>query len=236
MPRHQQGQAAAGHMLAGPPHTVPLPGTTLLTLNGSQNHKLGPRQFCPPRCFLESCASNRYQKHLQGWKRRQDYPGVLALGMGVNFLCLGGGQPQLRPGTCGLGAAPTVYSCRLLSHTEVWPQGSPDRPALGHRWVRHLLLFLGNNHRLMLLRPSSHVSPPSHVGASHRVEPSSSGRQGQAGSFPSSVYPICTCPPIRPDQTRPSCLPTASPAKGSQGLCPRAGGDPKQQEGGGISP
>lgn len=148
------GQIRAGDRLAGPRPPVPLPGTTLLTLSGSQNHRLGPRQFCPPRCSSESCASGHYQKHLQGRNKRQDYPGVLALGVGANFLCPGGGGeatawcwPYQRPsGTSGLWAAPAVHISRLLSHAEVWTQGFSDRPALGGRWVRHLLLFLGNNH------------------------------------------------------------------------------------------
>lgn len=43
---------------------------------------------------------------------------------------------------------------RLLPHPEVWTQGFPDQLLLGGRWVRHLFLFLENNHQMT----SSHVS------------------------------------------------------------------------------
>lgn len=56
----------------GDPLTGPL-RNPLLTLNASQNRKWGPRQFCPPRCFSESYASDHCQKHLQRRSRRQDH-------------------------------------------------------------------------------------------------------------------------------------------------------------------
>ena len=122
------------------------PRSHLLTLSGSQNHRLGPRLFCPPQCFSESCASNRYQKHLQGWNKRQDKP--------VSW-CWGpqGTRSALRSAQLGAGATndpkQQLYSLRLqgpLPTTE-WtcprcPRAVPpprDRPALGGRWARRLL-------------------------------------------------------------------------------------------------
>lgn len=101
MHRNQWGRACCGAVCVRPrgaalTSSQPLsPRNHLLTSSGSQNHRLGPRQFSPPQCFSESCASNHYQKHLQEWNKKQDNPGVLVLGTGRKFLCLGVTQPQL---------------------------------------------------------------------------------------------------------------------------------------------
>lgn len=205
-----------GHASWHPLRAAHLPGATLLTLNGSQNHKLGPRQFCPPRCFSESCASNRYRKHLQGPNKRQDSPGVLVLGMGPPSSAWWAGghswvlQFPAASGTSGLGPTPTVYIRRLLSHTEVRP-GFPDQPTLGGRWVRHLLLFLGNNHRPRPLRPSS------------RWEQATGWDLAVAGKGRLALSSHLSTP-LAPEQNRHGPLIYLLLALlASQGLCPRAG-------------
>lgn len=64
------GPVSPGGEVPAAPSPSP-PRSQVLTVSGSQNHTLGPRQFCPPQCFSESCASDRYQKRLQGWNKRQ---------------------------------------------------------------------------------------------------------------------------------------------------------------------
>lgn len=113
-------------------------------------------------------------------------------------------------GTSGLGPTPTVHICRLLSHTEVRP-GFPDQPAMGGRWVRHLLLFLGNNHQPRLLRPSSRWEPA--IGWDLAV--AGKGRLALSSHL---------LTPFAPEQNRQGPLIYLLLALlDSQGLCPRAG-------------
>lgn len=212
----------------------------MLTLNGSQNRRLGPRLFCLPRCSSESCASSHYQRHLQEWNQRRGYPGVLVLGTGANFLCVWVRQPSDPREHVDLrvppSPTPTPVHIRGATHPGCYPtqKFGTGHFVLGLHWEVGGLGTCFYFWELTTDWCSSGLSPTMspekevRMGASfHRVESSRSARQGQAGSFPSSICPICTCPLIGPDQTWSSCLPTACPAplsrtlpRGQVGKCP----------------